>query len=459
MSESLNLKPVKSEKTIKIKVSDLPKELIGKIYLRNGGNPYLRNENNHIFDGDGMIHMIEFKKKGIIYQNRWIETYRFKLEKKYKKPLFVRLGNLTSISIFTNFMKRIFLLDDTNQTIETLFNKNGEGTANTNIIYHARKLLALNEMDKPYLLEIKNEEDMNEIRTIKRYDFDGKLIHNMGAHPKIDPDTQEMISTGYDIIQKKCYVSFISKEGDIIETIKIGLKSPRLIHDIGITKNKVLILDLPLEFSIMNVIMSEFPIGVNSDGKSSIIILDRNTKKIETIEIEDTEIIFHIANSWETDDGKYIIMYVFSYDIDTFNIKELETQRPQLKRLIIDTKTKKAKVKNVSENYGELPIVEDYLVGKRTNYLYYSKISDNGFDGIVKHDTKTKKETIRKFPEGMYGGESAIHDNYIINVLYNIKDNKSKLAIYNKSTLELIKLIDLGCRVPFGFHGKIIKLE
>lgn len=449
MKNDLNLKPVKREKDILIKLKDekIPNELIGKFYLRNGGNPYIKNEKNHLFDGDGMIHCIEFKKDEIIYHNRWIETYRFKTEKKYNKSLFVRLGALNSIEIFTNFIKRLV-------TFEDVINKNGEGTANTNIVYHNTKLLALNEMDKPYLLDVIN----GKIHTIKRYDFDGKLNHNMCAHPKIDPYTKEMIISGYDIIKKNIYISYINKKSEIIKTICIDLNSSRLIHDLGITKNKVIILDLPLEFNLMNVMTFKFPLGTDKESYSRIGLLDRYTDKIEWYKLENNEIIFHIGNSWEQKNGKYIIIYAFCYDIEKFDITKLESQRPKLKKIIINTETKKTKVENVSNNYGELPIIEDEYIGYKSNFIYYSKICKNGFDGIIKHNTKTNKEETIKFEEGLYGGESAIYDKYIINIVYCIKEQKSKLLIYDKNNLELISKINLNCRIPFGFHGKIIDM-
>lgn len=449
--KNLNLQPVKTEKDIIIKLNNdekIPECLIGKFYLRNGANPYIISEKSHIFDGDGMVHVIEFKEDEIHYHNRWIETYRYKCEKKYNKEMFVRLGNLTSIEIFTKLMKRLMTGDVINEN-------NGEGTANTNIVYHAGKLLALNEMDKPYLLDIKNDK----LITIKRYDFNGILKHNMNAHPKIDLETGEMISLGYDILKSVCYISFIDKNGKLIRENKIKISGPRVIHDIGITKNKVIILDLPLEFSLKNVIMSEFPIHVNYDGESRIGIHDRKTSETEWYKIQNKDIIFHIANSWEQNNGRYIIIYVFCYDINSFNIKEMEKQRPILKRIIIDRDLKITKIKEVSKFNGELPIVEDNEIGKKCEYIYYSRINENGFDGIIRHDIKTKQEDIINFGDGLYGGECAIYQDFIVNILYNINTKKSELVIYDKNTLKLMNRIDLKCRIPFGFHGKILDIN
>lgn len=433
-----NLKPVSKEKYRIIKTK-VPEELVGKLYLRNGSNPYLKNVDNHLFDGDGMIHSIEFKKDKIIYHNKWIETFRFKMEKKYNKPLFTRLANLNLWRIFNDYLNTFQLPQN-----------QGDGTANTSIVYYNKKLLALNEMDKPYLLSFNN----GQLYTEGRYDFFGKLNNNINAHPKIDPETHEMITLGYDVYKKQCYINFIKEEN--VETVSVELSKSTIIHDVGITQTKVLILDLPLEFNLINIFLSKFPICVNLNYNSRIGLLDRKTKNLEWITLPNHEVIFHIANSWETECN--IIIYAICYDPNTFDIESLEKMRPVLKKITIDKITQDCKIYIVSKNYGEMPVIDNKYVGKNVDYIYYSKISNNGFDAIVKHDTKLNKEQIVYFPKDMYGGESAIHENYILNIVYSTVNKSSSLLIYDKNTLELLYNVDLKCRIPFGFHGQVIDL-
>lgn len=425
---NFNLDPVHEEIERKIKLDTcVPIELIGIYYLRNGANPYLNVSENHLFDGDGMIHCIKFEKDHIIYSNKWIRTRRFKLEKKYKTPLFVRLGKLTTFEIFTKFITRLL-------KFEMSDDQGGEGTANTNVIYHAGKLLALNEMDKPYLLKITD----HGILTVGRYDFNGKLNHNMNAHPKIDKETGELIALGYDVLLKQCYVSFINKNGILTNEITIPLFRSTVIHDLGITKSNVIILDLPLEFNLINVLKNAFPIGVTK--KSRVGILNRKTHNLKWINLPHDEIIFHIAHSWEEEN------VAFCYNPETFDIQHLEYQRPYLKKIIISNNS--ILIKKVSKNPGELPIYDT-----DTESIYYSQISEKGFNAIVKHNIYSNKEDIVYFEEGLYGGEVAIYDKYLLNIIYCEKEKVSSIFIYNKYTLSLIKIIKLGVRIPFGFHG------
>lgn len=441
-----NLKPVSKEKYFTIPF-DTPFDLINTIYLRNGPNPYLKNVNNHLFDGDGMIHSIHFVKNKIIYHNKWIRTYRFKLEKKFNKPLFVRLANLNTIEIFSKFFNKLFLL-------QNITNYHGDGTANTNIIFHHNKLLALNEMDKPYLLYFNKS---NKIKTLGRYDFNSQLNHNINAHPKIDPDSKNMFALGYDVLKKICFVDFIDTSGFIFKSVPVQLQKSTIIHDLGITSTKIIILDLPLEFNFTNVLFSNFPLGINNNSTSSIGLLDKITNNLVWYLLPFNQIIFHIANSWEQDDN--VIIFAFCYEPEHFDVKHLESQRPKLKKIVINTLSHSCLIIPVSSLFGELPVIEDCFVGKPCDYIYYSKISDNGFDAIVKYHVPSQTETIKYFPTNMFGGECALYNNYIINIVFSSTEHISRLLIYDKYTLELLYNINLKCRIPFGFHGKVFDFK
>ena len=64
---------------------------------------------------------------------------------------------------------------------DPLWNPDGEdGTANTNILFHAGKLLALEEGHLPF------EIDPFSLESIGSWDYAGNLASPMTAHPKID---------------------------------------------------------------------------------------------------------------------------------------------------------------------------------------------------------------------------------------------------------------------------------
>ena len=96
-------------------------------YFRNGPNPQFPDLRSHLFEGDGMIHALEIQDSHACYQNRWIETARFQAEKKFGRALFNTGTNPNDLPPEIKNISR--------------------GVANTNIVSHAGKLLALQEND------------------------------------------------------------------------------------------------------------------------------------------------------------------------------------------------------------------------------------------------------------------------------------------------------------------------
>ena len=125
--------------------------------LRNGSNP--RTPTGHWFTGDGMIHGVRIEDGAAKwYRNRWVRTESF------ENPF------------------PVYGADGTRNLRSSV--------ANTHVINHAGKTLALVESSLPYQIT-------NDLETVGCYDFDGKLDDAMTAHPKICPTTGELHFFGY----------------------------------------------------------------------------------------------------------------------------------------------------------------------------------------------------------------------------------------------------------------------
>ncbi|KAK0605615.1 hypothetical protein LWI29_028888 [Acer saccharum] len=68
---------------------ELPISLNG-VYIRNGPNPQHmpRGCPLHFFEGDGMLHSLQFSKGRAIYACQYVKTYKFKLEGEAGFPIF-----------------------------------------------------------------------------------------------------------------------------------------------------------------------------------------------------------------------------------------------------------------------------------------------------------------------------------------------------------------------------------
>jgi carotenoid cleavage dioxygenase len=116
--------------------------------------------------------------------------------------------------------------------------------ANTNVVNHAGKTLALVESSLPY-------EITNELETLGAYDFGGKPVDSMTAHPKICPRTGELHFIGYGSLTSP-YVSYhrANASGELI--IDRGVHVPKLtmMHDFALSAEHIVLMDLPIVFRL-----------------------------------------------------------------------------------------------------------------------------------------------------------------------------------------------------------------
>lgn len=125
------------------------------------------------FNGDGAISAFRFQGGHVDFQRRYVMTERLKAQRAARASLHGTYRNQ-----YTN-----------DPTVRDLNNS----TANTNVIVHAGKLLALKEDSAPYAL------DPVTLETIGLWDFDGQLTSaTFTAHPKFDPATGDLLCFGYE---------------------------------------------------------------------------------------------------------------------------------------------------------------------------------------------------------------------------------------------------------------------
>src|SRR3954469_11403017 len=133
---------------------ELPRGLNGTLY-RNGPNPQFEVPGAHWFVGDGMVHGFAFEDGRVRYSNRWVRTAKFVAEREAGRPLLQGFG----------------------MAPEGL----NSGVANTNILAHGGRLLALEEAHPP--IEI----DPATLATLGPWLPGAGLTGPFTAHPKLDP--------------------------------------------------------------------------------------------------------------------------------------------------------------------------------------------------------------------------------------------------------------------------------
>ncbi len=256
----------------------IPRELNGW-YLKNGPNP--RHETPHWFTGDGMIHGVRLENgRAAWYRNRWVRTESF------DKPV---------------------LLYNTDGTRNL-----HASVANTNVISHAGKTLALVESSLPYQIT-------NELETLGVYDFAGKLADSMTAHPKICPRTGELHFFGYGSLTSP-YVTYhrANASGELIINRGVDVPGLTMMHDFAMSAEHIVFMDLPLVFrlDIARNSSRDLPYRWSDDYGARLGVLRRDDPygPIRWFEI-DPCYVFHVLNAFDktTDDGKLIVLQAARY--------------------------------------------------------------------------------------------------------------------------------------------------
>ena len=176
------------------------------------------------FNGDGMVSMFRFRRGRIDFKQRRARTDKFILEERAGRPLFGAYRNP--------------LTDDS--SVRGRY----RGTANTNVLVHGGRLLALKE-DSPPL-----EMDPDSLETRGYTDFGGGVTsQTFTAHPKIDPRTGHMCAFGYaakGLLTRDMAYYEISPLGRVEREVWFELPYYCMMHDYGLTEHYAVFHVIPI---------------------------------------------------------------------------------------------------------------------------------------------------------------------------------------------------------------------
>ncbi len=427
----------------------LPRELAGRLY-RTGPNPQFepRDENYHWFAGDGMLHALHLENGKVSYRNRYVRTPKWELENKAGKALFGTFGNP--------------------MTSDPDVIGKDSGTANTNILYHAGKLLALEEGHQPF------EVDPKSLAPRGYIPYAGDA-HRFTAHPKIDPETGEMLFFGYmageDFFSKSVAFGVVDKTGKVTRLERFDAPYAAMIHDFMVTRRHVLFPVLPLTGSLERAMRGEPPFAWEPEVGAYVGVLARtdSVNKIRWFKT-DPNYVFHVMNSWE--EGTKIFADVMEYPVAPLfpNVDGSpgKDTAAVLRRWTFDlaAKTDTITRETLDDLSGEFPRIDDRKAGLAYRHGWFAAQSDPkvfaSFNTIAHLDMATGKRQVHKFAQGDVTSEpvfversQAEGDGWILAVVYRGNENRSDLVVLEAQDIAKgpIATAQLPRRVPFGFHG------
>lgn len=423
----------------------LPEGLVGT-FRRNGPNAQFAPLGGyHIFDGDGMVHAVELDGQGgARYRNRWIESKGLLAERRAGHALF---GSLSD-----------FRLPDEAVMAEVGPMKN---TANTHIVRHAGRIFALMEAARPTELS-------EELDTLGEYDFGGELRGPMTAHPKIDPETGEMVFFGYNPFPPYLRYHVADPSGSLVTSVDIDLPAPVMMHDFAITENLAVFFDLPGIFDVQALLSGGDSLRWEPENGTRLGLLDRSRPEagVRWFEAE-TFWMFHVLNAYE--EGSTVVVDACRADrVNTsFSGEMTERISPHLHRWRIDTTTGKVTDEPLDDRAADFPRINDAFAGRNARYGYLGHTREWGageaeFDGVTKHDLVAGTSRTHLYGDDAVAGETvfaadpegrAEDDGWLLTFVHDRSVDASHLVVVDAPTLEEVARVHLPRRVPFGFHG------
>ena len=435
---------------------DWPEDLQGT-FLRNGSNPlFPPRDRYHLFSGDGMIHSFRIEGGRVAYRNRWVRTDKWKLEEREGRALFGMLGNpMTSDPL----------------AADTPFN-----VANTHVIHHGGRLLALEEGNPPFELEPAS------LAPVGPWTFGGRLDGPMTAHPKIDPETGEMLFFGYHrggLGRPTMSYQVVAADGELIRSDLFEAPYSAMVHDFIVTRNFVVFPIFPATTSLERAIGGGPPIAWDESISSRFGFM-RRSDPIESIRWFEAEpcFVYHPMNAYE--EGDRLIADLIRYDsAPGFPTPDGGRPDPQkavgrLERWTFDLSgaTDSPHVEVRDELASEFPRIDERFAGLPYGHGFMNSTEgpdgkDVIFDQIAHVDFAQDRISRWNAGEGCLVGEPVFvprspesdeGDGHLLAIVYVGPENRSDLVVFDALSVAdgPLARARLDVRVPNGFHGSWI---
>ena len=176
------------------------------------------------FNADGAASTFRFKDGRVSLKHRYVRTDRFNAEREAGRALFGKYRNPFTDDPSVQGMNR--------------------NLANTNVVVFDGKLLALREDSPPVAM------DPLTLETIGNWDFHGTLTGpTFTAHPKVDPETGQMIAFGFaakGLYSRDVVYYEIGPDGRVARDVWFQVPYYCMLHDWGVTRDYVVFPVIPV---------------------------------------------------------------------------------------------------------------------------------------------------------------------------------------------------------------------
>ncbi|MES2290373.1 MAG: carotenoid oxygenase family protein [Pseudomonadota bacterium] len=408
----------------------IPDDIDG-IYVRNTENQVHQPLGNyHPFDGDGMVHVIDFRNGKADYRNRFVRTRGFVAEQEAGQSLWGGLMDPPGTSLRPGFGAHGALKD----------------SSSTDVVVHAGKIVStFYQCGEAYLLDPE---------TVEQEGVAGwGPLDGVSAHPKVDESTGEMLFFNYGVHAPYMHYGVVDRTGKCVHYVPVPLPGPRLPHDMAFTKNYSILNDFPLfwdaELLKRNIHASRF----HRDLKSRFAVIPRYGKAEDIRWFEaDPTYVLHWQNAYEEGDEIVLDGYFQENPMPRpledapdgmgamMAFLDEHSFRPKLHRWRFNLKTGETTEHHLDDRILEFGMFNQRYAGIPYRYAYSTTTKPGWFlfNGFVKHDLETGESWEVGLPDGVFASEAPFvpridavdeDDGYLVSFLIDENNQTSECIL------------------------------
>jgi carotenoid cleavage dioxygenase len=344
------------------------------------------------------------------------------------------------------------------------------GVANTHVIAHAGRIMALVESSFPHVLT-------PELATVGPCDFDGRLTTAMTAHPKTDPVTGELHFFGYGFAPPFLTYHRLSAAGELVTSAEIAVPGPTMMHDFAITDRHAVFLDLPMTFSL-DRLHTGIPYGWDDAYGARIGLMPFARPGEVTWFDVDPAYVFHVGNAATDADGRVVLDAARYAPADAVAMWDglgpggggpaaaAASGLARMYRWVLDPATGTVAETLLADRPVEFPTVDDERVGRDARYRYAV-----GTSAVVKLDVAAGAVTEHALGADAVAGEAvfvpstasgrAEDHGWLMTITTRRDGSASQLLVLDATDVAgaPVAVVTLPRGVPAGFHGSWIPDE
>jgi carotenoid cleavage dioxygenase len=438
---------------------EIPRDLEG-IYLRNTENPLLPAIGRyHPFDGDGMVHAIDFRNGKAAYRNRFVRTEGLAAE--------IAAGEPQWAGIFESPAK--------SKREGRCARSNMKDASSTDIVVHNGVALStFYQCGDAYQLDPRTLEDRG------RATWNGKFPDKLGisAHAHTDENTGELLFFNYGTDAPYMHYGVVDAHGDVVHYTPITLPGPRLPHDMAFTEKYAILCDFPVFWDLALLEKKAYRPRFHQNIPTRFAIVPRRggDADVRWFEASPT-FVLHFINAYE--EGDEIVLDGFHQGDPIPKHQPDDGEWSQMKRLLdthamktrahrwrFNLKTGQTREEFLDDRFTEFPSINQRFAGRKNRYAYCMAMEPGWFlfKSIVKYDLQTGAQDRYDYAKGIFASESPMaprasakeeDDGYVVTFVSDLNENASECHVFDAKRISAgpVARVRLPERISSGTHA------